>query len=90
MNIHLLDDFVITKVRETLANSHQLKETFKKEILKEKQVGENDSWEYERLVRVEKTRRTHLEKQVEQLRSSLAEIDTNILVGDIDDQELSE
>jgi DNA invertase Pin-like site-specific DNA recombinase/DNA-binding transcriptional MerR regulator len=90
MNIHLLDSFVVTKVRETLANSHQLKETFKKEVLKEKQVGDNDSWEHERLIRVEKTRRTHLEKQVEQLRSSLAEIETNILVGDIDDKELSE
>ena len=90
MNIHLLDDFVITKVRETLSNSNQLKEKFKKEVLKDKQVGDKDSWEHERLIRVEKTRRTHLEKQVEQLRSSLAEIESNILVGDIDDKELSE
>ena len=90
VNIPLLDSFICTKVRETLSNSHQLKETFKKEILKEKQVGDNDSWEYERLVRLEKTRRTHLEKQVGQLRSSLAEIESNILVGDIDDKELSE
>ena len=90
VNIPLLDSFICTKVRETLSNSHQLKETFKKEVLKEKQVGDNDSWEHERLIRVEKTRRTHLEKQVEQLRSSLAEIESNILVGDIDDEELSE
>ena len=71
-------------------NSNQLKEKFKKEVLKDKQVGDKDSWEHERLIRVEKTRRTHLEKQVEQLRSSLAEIESNILVGDIDDKELSE
>ena len=90
VSIPLLDAFVITKVRETLSNSHQLKETFKKEVLKEKKVGQKDTWEYERLVRVEKTRRTHLEKQVDQLRSSLAEIESNILVGDIDDKELSD
>ena len=47
-----------------LSNSNQLKEKFKKEILKG--------------------------KQVEQLRSSLAEIVSNILVGDIDDKELLE
>lgn len=64
--------------------------SFKKEVLKEKQVRDNDSWEHERPIRVEKTRRTDLEKQVEQLRSSLAEIETNILIRDIDDQELLE
>ena len=90
VNIHLVDDFFVTKVRETLSDSHQLKEKFKKEILKDKQVGDNDTWEYERIIRVEKTRRTHLEKQVGQLRSSLAEIESNILVGDIDDKELSQ
>ena len=90
VNIHLLDDFIVTKVRETLSDSHLLKETFKREVLRQKQVGQEDSWEYERLIRVEKTRRTHLQKQVEQYRSSLADIETNILVGDIDDKELSE
>ena len=53
VNIPLLDSFVITKVRETLSNSHKFKDTFKKEVLKEKQIGQKDTWEYERLVRVE-------------------------------------
>ena len=88
-NIHLLDDFVVNTVRTTLADSNLLRETFKREVLKEKQVGQDDSFEYERLIRVEKTRRSHLEKQVEQYRSSLAEIETNILVGDITDELLS-
>ena len=28
VNIHLVDDFFVTKVRETLSDSHQLKEKF--------------------------------------------------------------
>ena len=36
VNIPLVDELVITKVRETLSNSNQLKETFKKEILRDK------------------------------------------------------
>ena len=88
INISLLEKFVCTRVKETLSNSHLLKETFKREILKEKQVGDRDSWEYERHIRVEKTRRSHLERQVGQYRSSLAVIETNILVGDIKDENL--
>ncbi len=90
VNITLLDQFVCSKVRETLSNSTQLKEIFKKEILKDKQVGNKDSFEHERLIRVEKTRKSHLEKQVEELRSSLADIETNIILGDIKDEKLSE
>ncbi len=89
VNIQLLDSFVCTKVTETLSNSHQLKETFKREILKEKKVGDNDTWEYERLIRVEKTKRTHLEKQLQQYRSSLADIETNLLLGEVTDKELT-
>ena len=90
VNIPLLENFVCMRVKETLSNSHLLKETFKREVLKEKQVGDRDSWEYERHIRVEKTRRSHLEKQVGQYRSSLAVIETNILVGDIKDENLSQ
>ena len=90
VNIPLLENFVCMRVKETLSNSHLLKETFKREVLKEKQVGDRDSWEYERHIRVEKTGRSHLEKQVEQYRSSLAVIETNILVGDIKDENLSQ
>ena len=90
VNIPLLENFVCMRVKETLSNSHLLKETFKREVLKEKQVGDRHSWDYERHIRVEKTRRSHLEKQVGQYRSSLAVIETNILVGDIKDENLSQ
>ena len=90
VNITNMDYFVITKVQETLQNSSVLKETFKREVLKEKQVGDNDTWEYERLIRIEKTKRNALKKKVEEYRGSIATIETNLILDDVDDKELSE
>jgi len=35
VNIHLLDDFIVTKVRETLSDSHLLRKTFKWKVLED-------------------------------------------------------
>jgi len=89
VNITRMDALVITRVMETLQNSSLLKETFKKEILREKQVGENDTWEYERVVRKEKSRRTSLEKKVQEYMSSIATIETNLILDEVEDKELT-
>ena len=90
VNITNMDVFVVSKVQETLQNSSLLKETFKREILKEKQVGDADNWEYERVIRLEKTKKSSLQKKVDEYRGSLATLETNLILNDVDDRELSE
>ena len=90
VNITNMDIFVISKVQETLKNSSLLKEKFKREILKEKQVGDNDQWEYERVIRLEKTKRNSIQKKVDEYRTSLATLETNLILNEVDDRDLSE
>ena len=85
----MIDEFVIKRIKETLSHSSLLKDTFKKEVLKEKQVGEDNNWQYERKIKLEKTKNQKLQKKVEQYRSSLAEIETTFILNEVTDKELS-
>lgn len=90
VNIRNMDNLVLTKVLETLKNSSLLKETFKREVLKQKQIGDNDQWEYERVIRLARNDRNKLKRKVEEYRSSLATIETNLILGDVEDKELTQ
>ena len=57
--------------------------------LKDKQVGDSYQWEYERIIRLEKNQRNKLKRKVDEYRSSLATLEANILLDDVDDKELS-
>jgi septal ring factor EnvC (AmiA/AmiB activator) len=82
-------EFVTRRITETLSDSSLLKDTFKREVLKDKQIGEKENWEYERKIKLEKNKRQKLEKKVEQYRSSIADIETSLILDEVEDKELS-
>jgi septal ring factor EnvC (AmiA/AmiB activator) len=82
-------EFVTRRITETLSDSSLLKDTFKRGVLKDKQIGEKENWEYERKIKLEKNKRQKLEKKVEQYRSSIADIETSLILDEVEDKELS-
>ncbi|MFP6756444.1 MAG: hypothetical protein VCB60_12080, partial [Alphaproteobacteria bacterium] len=71
------------RVRETLTNSHILKEKFKKEVLKIKSSG--GGYENERQIRLERTKKNRFEKDIQKIQSSLADVETGNLLDEFDD-----
>ena len=78
LNIPITDTEVWEMVMDTVANSSMLKEGFKDEVLQSKFKGEKEN---ERLLRNEKKRSDRLMKELKQVQSGIAEVETNKLLN---------
>ena len=81
LNIPITDQEVWDLVMDVVANSALLKEGFKDEVLQSKFKGDEEN---ERLLRNEKKKTSRLMKEVKQVQSSLAEVETNKLLNNFD------
>ena len=77
LNIPITDKFVWDLVVETVSNSSILKEGFKDEILQTKFAGDAET---ERELRNQKTKTNRLMKELKQVQSSIADVETNNLL----------
>ena len=82
LNIPITDEFVWNTVMDTVSNSSILKEGFKDEILKSKFAGDVET---ERDLRNQKTKSNRLKKDLQQVQSSIADVETNNLLKRYDD-----
>lgn len=82
LNITITDEFVWNTVMDTVSNSSILKEGFKDEILKSKFSGDVET---ERDLRNQKTKSNRLKKDLQQVQSSIADVETNNLLKRYDD-----
>lgn len=82
LNIPITDEFVWNTVMDTVSNSSILKEGFKDEILKSKFSGDVET---ERDLRNQKTKSNRLKKDLQQIQSSIADVETNNLLKRYDD-----
>lgn len=83
LNIPITDQFVWDLVRDTVANSSTLKEGFKDEVLKSKFAGDAEN---ERELKNLKTKSNRLKKDLQQIQSSIADVETNNLLKKYDDE----
>ena len=83
LNIPITDKFVWDLVIDTVSNSSILKEGFKDEILKSKFAGDAET---ERELRNQKTKTNRLMKELKQVQSSIADVETNNLLQRYDDE----
>ena len=83
LNIPITDKFVWDLVVDTVSNSSILKEGFKDEILQTKFAGDAET---ERELRNQKTKTTRLMKDLKQVQSSIADVETNNLLKRYDDE----
>ena len=83
LNIPITDKFVWDLVMETVANSSTLKEGFKEEVLKSKFVNDEETdHEFKNL----KTKSNRLKKDLQQVQSSIADMETNRLLQRDDEE----
>jgi DNA invertase Pin-like site-specific DNA recombinase/DNA-binding transcriptional ArsR family regulator len=82
LNIPITDKFVWDLVIDTISNSSILKEGFKDEILKSKFRGDAEN---QRELRNQKTKTKRLMKELTQIQSSIADVETDNLLKRYDD-----
>ena len=83
LNIPITDKFVWDLVMETVANSSTLKEGFKEEVLKSKFVNDEET---DHELKNLKTKSNRLKKDLQQVQSSIADVETNRLLQRYDEE----
>ena len=82
LSIPLTDHFVWTKVLEVISKSSLLKEEVKNRVLDAKLESDSDNTA---IIKKEKSKRTKILKQIEDIQSSIAEMETKYLLKKYDE-----